>query len=117
MDEIVLHLLGLVSRIRIYHWQTDSYAHHKITDDLVTTLDTQIDVFVEAIQGRYGIRIGIKKLNFGNLNISSLKAITQIIRASIDWLYDLEFEFTELEALRDDIIETLDKGLYLLSFN
>jgi len=113
MDEIVLHLLGLVNRIKIYHWQTDSYAQHKITDDLVATLNAQIDTLVEAIQGRYGVRVGLTKLNFGNLNISNLPATLQ---DSIDFLDGLEFPYSELLALRDDIVDTLDKGLYLFSF-
>jgi len=41
-------------QIKIYHWQTMTYARHKATDDVLKELDENIDMFVEVYMGKYG---------------------------------------------------------------
>ena len=36
---------GLRDQIKLYHWQTTSYARHKATDDVIKELDGNIDSF------------------------------------------------------------------------
>ena len=55
MSGEILHvMLILRNQVKLYHWQTMSFSRHKATDDLVTSLDTNIDKFTEAYMGRYG---------------------------------------------------------------
>ena len=46
--DIVTHLLTIRNQVKLYHWQTGSFARHKATDDLTAALDLNIDAFVES---------------------------------------------------------------------
>jgi hypothetical protein len=39
--------LNLRDHIKLYHWQTSSFARHRATDDVLKSLDDHIDLFVE----------------------------------------------------------------------
>ena len=50
MSAEILHvLLILRNQVKLYHWQTMSFGRHKATDDLVTSLDANIDKFNQII--------------------------------------------------------------------
>ena len=46
--DIVSSLLTIRNQVKLYHWQTGSFARHKATDDLTAALDLNIDAFVES---------------------------------------------------------------------
>jgi len=55
MSAEILHvMLILRNQVKLYHWQTFSFGRHKATDELVSSLDDNIDKFTEAFMGRYG---------------------------------------------------------------
>ncbi len=43
--------LEVRTQIKLYHWQTRSYARHKATDRFIETFEPLVDRFVEAAQG------------------------------------------------------------------
>ncbi len=45
-------MLTIRNQIKLYHWQTKSFARHKATDDLTAALDLAIDNFVEVYMGK-----------------------------------------------------------------
>jgi rhodanese-related sulfurtransferase len=45
--DILQVMLVLRNQVKLYHWQTFEYARHKATDDLVSSLDDNIDKFTE----------------------------------------------------------------------
>jgi len=52
--EHIHFLLTLRNQLKLYHWQTKSYARHKAVDKILGELDTHIDSFVEIYIGKYG---------------------------------------------------------------
>lgn len=50
--DIVASMLTIRNQIKLYHWQTKSFARHKATDDLTAALDLAIDNFVEVYMGK-----------------------------------------------------------------
>ena len=52
--EHIHFLLTLRNQLKMYHWQTKSYARHKAVDKILDELDTHIDSFVEIYIGKYG---------------------------------------------------------------
>jgi len=52
--EHIHFLLTLRNQLKMYHWQTKSYARHKAVDKILGELDTHIDSFVEIYIGKYG---------------------------------------------------------------
>lgn len=121
MAEIACALLGLHGAIKINHWQTRSFAHHKATDELLETLSSLTDKFMEALQGAQGRRLdfGFAKCSIPLYNVSDQDAIELIKSLRESLLVD----FPRLIALtpgltniRDEMVTALDTTLYLLTF-
>lgn len=54
VSRCTLFFLSLQSQLRMYHWQTKSYARHKASDKLITKIVELSDSFVEAHIGSQG---------------------------------------------------------------
>lgn len=50
--DLVASMLTIRNQIKLYHWQTHRFSRHKATDDLVSSLDENIDKFVEIYMGK-----------------------------------------------------------------
>ena len=50
----LIKLMGLRDQLRMNHWQTKSYAEHKMTDDLMESLTEFIDTIGEIALGIFG---------------------------------------------------------------
>jgi hypothetical protein len=120
--EIVCLMMTLRDQVKIYHWQTNEFARHKATDDLVDKLDDNIDKFVEVYMGKYGRpkfggRTGMIKIrNFHDQEAPAL------LNSAIDWLThklpkNLKNTDTDLLNIRDEIIADLNQTLYLFTLN
>ena len=53
-QNIVTMFLQMLNTVKLYHWKTSSYAQHKATDDLYSSLNESIDSFVEIMLGKNG---------------------------------------------------------------
>jgi hypothetical protein len=115
--EIVTTFFNLRDQVKLYHWQTKSFAEHKATDDLIGKLDTNIDMFVEAYMGRYG-RPGVKRtLPVKNLTVTGIRAF---IGKGTTWLSTklprmLKKTDTDLLNIRDEILADLNQIKYLFT--
>lgn len=49
--EVIRNLMEIKNNLQVYHWNTKSYAKHKATDELITSLSNHIDKFVEVYLG------------------------------------------------------------------
>jgi hypothetical protein len=115
--DIVTELLTIRNQIKLYHWQTGSFARHKATDDLTATLDTNIDTFIESFMGRYGrpkVTGSIKLHNFTE------EAARKFVAKKSEYLTkvlpkQIGKEDTDLLNVRDEILGDLNKVLYLFT--
>jgi hypothetical protein len=117
--EIVAIFFNIRDQIKLYHWQTKSFAEHKATDDLVTKLDTSIDMFVEAYMGRYGRPHLKRTYPLKNLTVSGVRAF---IARSDQWLSvklprTLKKTDTDLLNIRDEILADLNQIKYLFTLS
>jgi DNA-binding ferritin-like protein len=115
--DVVSHLLTIRNQVKLYHWQTKSFARHKATDDLTDDLDKRIDEFVEVYMGRYGrptVRGSIKLHNFSE---SAAKAfvVKQTKYLSSELPRKIGKNDTDLLNIRDEILGDLNKVLYLFT--
>ena len=107
-------------QIKLYHWQTKSYARHKATDSVIDALDTNIDKYVEVYMGKYGrpkLTSRTNTIKIGNLRETS---IVKFIKSCIHVLqYDLAKGLkpadTVLMNIRDEMLGELDQLLYLFT--
>ena len=111
--DIVSHLLAIRNQVKVYHWQTVSFARHKATDDLTATLDTNIDTFVEVYMGKYGRPQVSGDIKLGNFSESAAKTFvakqTEFLTKTLPRM--LSPEDTDLLNLRDEILADLHKTL------
>lgn len=115
--EIVATFFNMREQIKLYHWQTRSFAEHKATDDLIGKLDTNIDTFVEVYMGRYGRPVMKRTLPVKNLTVTGIRGF---INKSGEWL---SFKLprivkrtdTDLLNIRDEILADLNQIKYLFT--
>jgi cell fate regulator YaaT (PSP1 superfamily) len=112
--------MTLRDQIKIYHWQTFSYARHVATNDLITKLDASIDEFVEVYIGKYGRpKFTGKSSSIRLRNFSDTEA-QKLIDEAIDWMtHDLRSKIkksdTDLLNIRDTIVANLNQVRFLFS--
>ena len=112
-------LLELQNQLRIYHWQTESFATHKALGDAYENLDEQIDIFVEEFMGKYGKIRSDKGFNITLKNIDE-SDINSVINTAIEFLDKqlpslLQPNDTNLLNIRDEMLGVLEKLKYLLT--
>jgi len=110
-------LFNIREQIKLYHWQTSSFAQHKTTDDLVKSLDTNIDAFVEAYMGTYGRPSAGKTLPVKNLTSQGMKAYLRKTRGFLIKTLPTKIhpDDKDLLAIRDTILGDVDKAMYLFT--
>ena len=115
--DLVTHLLTIRNQIKLYHWQTGSFARHKATDDLTATLDTNIDAFVESYMGRYGRPSVSGSIKLHNFSESAAKSFVARETTYLQTVLPRKIgkEDTDLLNLRDTILGDLTKVSYLFT--
>jgi len=110
-------LFNIREQIKLYHWQTSSFAQHKTTDELVKSLDTNIDAFVEAYMGTYGRPSAGKTLPVKNLTSQGMKAYLRKTRGFLIKTLPTKIhpDDKDLLAIRDTILGDVDKAMYLFT--
>lgn len=115
--DIVSAMLTIRNQIKLYHWQTKSFADHKATDDLTAALDTAIDTFVEVYMGKYGrpkVTKAIKLHNF-SANMAREFVSKQTVYLMNVLPRRLKKNDTDLLNIRDEILAELNKTRYLFT--
>ena len=109
-------------QIKLYHWQTHSFAQHKATDELLDALDKTIDEYVETYMGKYGRpRLGARNHSI-RINNMNKKSILTFIKHCAEYLQGplvkrLKPTDTDLINLRDGMLGDLHKVLYLFTLD
>lgn len=119
--DIACMLMTLRDQIKVYHWQTITYARHIATNDLVTKLDTNIDQFLEVYIGKYGRpKFTGKNSTIRLRNFHDVEA-PKLLSEAIDWMntelpLKLKKSDTDLLNIRDTIVADLNQVKYLFTF-
>jgi hypothetical protein len=107
-------------QIKLYHWQTHSFAQHKATDDVISALDESIDNYVEVYMGKYGRPKVTGGSNIVRVQNMTEKAAVKFIKTCITYLEGplvkrLKPVDTDLVNIRDEMLGELNKILYLFT--
>jgi hypothetical protein len=115
--DIVTTLLTIRNQVKLYHWQTGSFARHKATDDLTAALDTAIDTFVETYMGRYGRPKVSKTIKLTNYSEAEAQRFVSKQRKYLSEVLPRKIKKsdTDLLNIRDEILGELNKVLYLFT--
>ena len=109
-------------QIKLYHWQTYSFARHKATDDVLSALDASIDSYVETYMGKYGRPKVTGSSNTVRVQNMTEKTAVRFIKTCITYLEGplikhLKPNDTDLINMRDEMLAELNKLLYLFTLN
>ena len=123
-SNLVKLFLEMLVGIKLYHWNTHSFAQHKATDELYEKLDDAVDKFVEIMQGKM---VSPNRIQLINDEIAALTAedadtMTEKVLAYIEQLQNLNEVFSptkdsDLLNIRDEMVGHLNQFLYLFTFD
>jgi hypothetical protein len=123
IGEIALIFMGFRDQLKIYHWQTSSYARHKASDSLGSAINDKMDSFIEIMQGSRGVKLSISVSEPITLVHQTDSTIRELLEEFKNWLLDdLPYYLnddtdTDLKNLRDDIVGDINQTLYLFTLN
>lgn len=120
-EQIVQIFFHMMLNIKLYHWETTSFARHKATDELHTNLSALIDRFIEVYIGGYTrptftstFSVKVKQLNDSS--------IIEVLNEYITFLKNELPKFvkesdTHLLNIRDEMLAEFNQALYLFTLN
>ena len=118
--------LSILNTIKLYHWNTHSYATHKATDELYSKMNEHIDTFVEVLLGKTGDRVNMSSsVHITLKNCTSEKDLVREMERCKTCLVNLEnnpalksmsMSNSDLFNIRDEILADINQFLYLLTF-
>jgi hypothetical protein len=116
---IVDAMLTIRNQVKVYHWQTKSFARHKATDDLTAALDTLIDDFVEVYMGKYGRPKVSGSIKLHNFSESAARAFVakQTVYLTKTLPSKIKASDSDLLNIRDEILAEINKVLYLFTLS
>lgn len=124
MHKFITSALEALMMIKLYHWKTHSFATHKATDELYSSLNDHMDQFVEVLMGKLeGTRANFMSTNKIHLiDLNNKKQLIHKVNNMIGMLSFMEqMDFiksmpnTDLLNIRDEVLADLNQFLYLLS--
>jgi DNA-binding ferritin-like protein len=104
--------------IKLYHWNTKSYARHKATDKLLEKLSDLIDKFIEVYIGTFNVRPNAPTIKLDHRYLTD-EGITELLNAFKIKLNKLTTLITNTDLLniRDEMLAEVNQTLYLFQLN
>jgi len=119
-DKMSMALLQLRTQVKLFHWQTSSYAEHKALDWLGERLLELNDLWVEAYQGKEHTRVhcGGCRLRLHDWEPGAAliylqeRAQSVLMKRNTHWSGP---EHSYLANILDEIVTALGKASFMLS--
>ena len=119
--DLITKFLQLHNQLKVYHWQTDSYAQHQAFGGAYSEFTDLIDTFIEEFMGKCSRIMAKGGFKVESSNITD-KDPDKYIEEYISFLVtelpkQLKPEDTNLLNIRDEMLGELQKLKYLLTLN
>jgi DNA-binding ferritin-like protein len=117
---VITPLVQFQQQMRIFHWQTDSFAKHKAFGKIYESLDGLVDEFVETYMGNFGKSKPVAPFNFTLLPLEDDGVVSEVLEDFIDYLKEMSYEIednSDLLNIRDSILAEVNKLKYLLTLS
>lgn len=118
-SKLLNKLLEIRNQMKLYHWQTESYARHKAADKFLGKAEDLIDRIIESYQGKYGtinVKNNTNKIELVNIKDDDIVKYLKLVKEFLIKDYPkfiTENENTDLLNLRDEFLENINRTLYL----
>lgn len=120
-NEVACKVLKNASQVKLFHWQTSSYAEHKALDKFFSNFLDLSDSLMESLMGKYGRPVldtnssTLEMTNYSSQNMDSFmdrmhECYSKEIKGGLDAKND-----SELINIIDEILALITKTKYLLS--
>lgn len=124
ISELAIELLGVAVQLKVYHWQTPSYARHKASDALVSAISDKTDKLVEVLQGLTNsrVRIGGESSSIALANMDDVEARRFLEHVRRDILHGPVLNAwserdSSIANIRDDLVADVHQAQYLFTFS
>lgn len=107
---ITLFFLEVLNNIKLFHWNTPTYASHKASDALYEKLNENFDMFIEILLREKRLHTFKVKVSMDNL---SSKDLVKKLNKFEKWIMEQDLT-PELCNIRDEIISHIRQFYYLL---
>ena len=136
-SELAHLFLEVRTQMKLYHWQTRSYARHKATDRFIETFEPLVDRFVETAQGILTAEAPLDPSsptdddqrieNYGHLTSQQQRVVAAFSGPVSDdnakeflskfsiFMSNVKLPQSELAQIRDDMLEITAVTLYLFT--
>jgi DNA-binding ferritin-like protein len=120
VQHLVCNLMNLKHSIKLFHWTTNKYSFHKITDDFLSKLDELIDQYVEVFLGQHPNKNKLELVKpLQRVITSPVKNVNDVLKHTekiIELLnkHNKEYDSNELLAIRDELLSESQRFKYLL---
>jgi hypothetical protein len=116
MEQMVEMLIEMEQQMRIWHWQTKSYARHSAFGSTYSELGDLIDSFMEAYMGKYG-RIQVDgTIDLSNMADDVISKVDMYVQFLLSMNETLDSSVdSDLLNIRDEMLALLNKLKYLLT--
>lgn len=121
MHAAIRDLLQMQNQLRIFHWQTKSYAQHKALGKAYEALDDLVDTFVETALGRQEANFADGSMDIQLFDVKQLNLCTAMDTYKA-FLSDISCKLnpqidSDLLNIRDEMLGVLNRTCYLLKLN
>jgi len=119
---LVKTFFEILQSIKLYHWKTKSYSHHKETDELHEKLSKATDRFIEVLIGKTSARIQMVEDKMKLYDFDNKAQFKEKIFEFRQFLVDLNQLFPskkdgDLISIRDEMLEVVNQFLYLFTLH
>ena len=114
ITEIVRFFFTLQLNMKIYHWNTKSFARHKASDEFGGKLLPLVDKFVEVFIGKYKVKPmpSSIKISEGFVTDDGSESLLEKAREYLEKLNSKIID-SELLNIRDEFLGEVNQTLYL----
>jgi DNA-binding ferritin-like protein len=115
---VITPLVQFQQQLRIFHWQTESYAAHKAFGEAYENLDELIDGFVEEYMGKFGRSKPTVTFTIELKPLSNQGVVDAVLFNFLVYLENMNNEIsqeTNLLNIRDEMKGLIRKLEYLLT--
>lgn len=119
--KLISFFFQLSNQVKLYHWQTRSYARHTASDKLHAEIAETSDKFMEVYAGKYGrtalkLTDAVASVKVYNLTDAQMTAylskVGEFLSKELPGLIDSAKD-TDLLNLRDELLGIINQSLYL----
>lgn len=113
INEFASTVLGFAIKLREYHWTCGLLSCHKLSEELDNSLRNLLDEFVEAYLGRekeIELDVNIKVSKYSESDFNDLLNVMK------SYFESQSFDRIDLENILADMMQEVNKGIYLSTF-